>query len=118
MSNKYPVFYDEQWIAQFALAAFVALGIVLVDKRVFCRFLCPIGMTLRVTSAIPFPKKYRVRAANGGCIECGKCNRECPMGVKPMEEIGQYGKVKNPNCIRCMACVSACPKDVLDFKSD
>lgn len=116
--EKYGVFADEQWVALFLLAALVALGIVTVEKRVFCKYLCPVGMVLRFTSAIPFPKKYKVRATGEQCIQCGKCNKECMMGLKPMEEIDKYGVVKDPNCINCLACVSTCPKNVLDFKSD
>lgn len=116
--EKYSVFAGEQWVAQFALAAFVAVGIMFVEKRVFCKYLCPIGMTLRVTSAIPFPKKYKVRATENQCVQCGKCDRECMMGLKPMEDINKYGVVKDPNCINCLACVGTCPKNALDFKTE
>ncbi|HEX3046317.1 MAG TPA: 4Fe-4S binding protein [Bacillota bacterium] len=113
--DKYSVFYDEKWIIQIAFAAVIAFAIGTGEKRIFCKYLCPIGMLLRLFSAIPFPKKYKVRAAGEKCTKCGKCNKECFMGINPMEEINQHGYVKDPNCINCLVCVSKCPKKVLDF---
>lgn len=66
-------------------------------------------------SAIPFPYKFKVRATNEKCIKCGKCNKECLMELKPMEEINDHGVVKSPNCINCLVCVSTCPKNAIDF---
>ncbi|HEX9059875.1 MAG TPA: 4Fe-4S binding protein [Clostridia bacterium] len=115
--DKYSVFHDENWVVQIALAAVIALSIGLIEKRVFCRYLCPVGMVLRLTSSIPFPKKFKVRATGSKCSQCGICNRECLMGLNPMEEINKYGVVTDPNCINCLACVSKCPKDAIDFKT-
>lgn len=116
--EKYGVLAGESWIAQLGLAALVAFGIAFVEKRFFCKYLCPIGMVLRLISAIPFPHKYKVRAANQSCNQCGRCNRECMMGIKPMEDINLHGVVKDPNCINCLACVAKCPNNVLDFTTE
>ncbi len=93
----------------------VAVGVLTGTKRMFCRYLCPVGLILRFTSAIPFPAKYRVRSTGEICIKCGKCDKECFMGLNPMEEISKEGVVKNPNCINCLACVSTCPRNVIGF---
>lgn len=114
--DKYSVFYDENWIVQIGLILIIALSISLVEKRVFCKYLCPVGMVLRLTSAIPFPVKFKVRSNGVKCSKCGRCNRECLMGLSPMDEINQYGMIKNPNCINCLACVSNCPKAAIDFR--
>lgn len=111
--DKYEVFYDMQW-GLAVIAALVAFGILMGEKRIFCKYLCPIGLSLRFISAIPFPVKYKVRAT-GDCSKCGRCNKECFMGINPMEEIKEHGVVKDPNCINCLACVSKCPKNALDF---
>jgi polyferredoxin len=113
--DKYSVFYDEKWIIQGIFAAVIAFAIGAGEKRIFCKFLCPIGMTLRLISSIPFPKKLKVRATSEKCSQCGRCNKECFMGIKPMDDINQYGFVKDPNCIHCLVCVSKCPKNALDF---
>jgi len=100
------------------IAILVAIGVLTGTKRMFCRYLCPVGLVLRFMSAIPFPYKFKVRATNEKCIKCGKCNKECLMDLKPMEEINDYGVVKNPNCINCLVCVSTCPKNAIDFTTN
>jgi polyferredoxin len=114
--DKYEVFYDMQFgLAVIAILA--AIGVLAGEKRFFCRYLCPVGLSLRFLSAIPFPVKYKVAAVGEGCAKCGKCDRECFMAQKPMEEINDHQVVSSPDCINCLACVSACPKNVLDFKN-
>lgn len=115
--DKYELFSANELPAQIALATFIAFCIAFVEKRVFCKYLCPIGMLLRLTSAIPFPKKFKVRATSEKCIQCGKCNKECLMGIDPMGEINRHQEVKDPNCINCLQCVASCPKNAIDFSS-
>jgi polyferredoxin len=88
---------------------------VAVERRFFCRYICPYGLLLRFLSAIPFSKRRRVRLAGEQCIECGQCNKSCPMGLDPMKEIQEYGMIKSPECINCLRCVAECPKKALDF---
>lgn len=119
--DKYDVFYDMPvgilpLLALFA--AVVAFVVAFIEKRFFCKYLCPVGLLLRFMSAIPFAKRYKVRATSEKCIKCGKCNKECLMGITPMEEINEHGVVKDPNCINCLACVSVCPKNAIDFTNN
>jgi NAD-dependent dihydropyrimidine dehydrogenase PreA subunit len=37
------------------------------------------------------------------------------MGLDPMKEINEHGRVVDPNCINCLQCVARCPKDAVDF---
>ncbi len=115
--DKYDVFHGAHWISQITFVTMIAFTIAALEKRVFCKYLCPIGMILRLLSAIPFPKKYKVRATGEKCVKCGECNKECMMGLNPMEEINANGLVKNPNCINCLVCISECPQNAIDFKS-
>jgi polyferredoxin len=91
---------------------------LLVEKRFFCKYLCPYGLLLRFSSLIPFSKRYKIKATEAQCTECTKCNKECLMDIKPMEEIVKYGEIKNPECINCLQCVTSCPKTVLDFTNN
>jgi len=50
------------------IAILVAIGVLTGTKRMFCRYLCPVGLVLRFMSAIPFPYKFKVRATNEKCI--------------------------------------------------
>lgn len=115
--QKFGILDNEPWASVIPLAILIAITIGMVEKRVFCKYLCPIGLLLRFVSAIPFPKKYKVRATDEKCSKCGKCNKECLMGIKPMDEINQYGLVRDSNCINCLVCVSVCPKNAIDFKN-
>ena len=48
------------------------------------------------------------------CVSCGKCNRECPMGIN-VSELIKDGQIKNAECIQCGACIDGCPKKVLSY---
>ena len=88
---------------------------VVVEKRIFCKYLCPVGLLLRFTSAIPSPLRYKVRATETPCTECQRCNKACLMGLEPMKDITTFGEVRSPDCINCLECVSKCPKGAIDF---
>ena len=106
------------WSFLIFIMILVATGVLTGTKRMFCRYLCPVGLILRFMSTIPFPVKYKVRSTGETCMKCGKCNKECFMGLNPMEEIIKEGVVKNPECINCLACVSTCPENVIDFTAN
>ena len=48
-------------------------------------------------------------SVSGGCIGCGICARECPVGAIPMTN---YRMTDSQKCISCMHCVQVCPKHV------
>lgn len=93
-----------------------AIGVA-IESRFYCRYLCPYGLLLRFLSAIPFTKRFKVRASGAKCSQCGKCNKNCPMELDPMDEINKHGEIKSPDCISCLQCVASCPKDALDFSN-
>jgi polyferredoxin len=103
------------WADELILAALIAVGIVFVERRVFCKYLCPIGFLLRITASLPFPVKYRVGRTGYRCVERGLCDKACLMDLKPQQELSEHGYVKNGNCINCMACVSKCPTHAIDL---
>jgi len=117
--DKYGVLDEYASVAGVLLVVFgFGLGAlaVAVEKRFFCRYICPYGLFLRFLSAIPFSKRRRVRLAGERCIECGQCNKACPMGIEPMAEIRDHGAVTSPECINCLRCVAECPAQALDFR--
>ena len=79
------------------------LGSVVYD-RFFCKYLCPAGA---LYGAVGKASPYAVRVDENTCIQCGKCNRACPMNVDVMN--AKNGRVTSMECINCNECVAACP---------
>jgi len=70
--------------------------------RPFCNYFCPDSIRYNLTS---FLRVASVRRDKHKCVDCGKCDRACPMQI----EVSACGKLRNANCINCMQCVSECP---------
>lgn len=79
------------------------LGSVVYD-RFFCKYLCPAGALYGAVGKI---SPYAVRVDENTCIQCGKCNRACPMNVDVMN--AKNGRVTSMECINCNECVAVCP---------
>jgi ferredoxin-type protein NapH len=77
---------------------------VVIAPRAWCSF-CPMGTMQRVVGR----GKYQLKVDREKCIECGKCQKVCPMQL-PVNEI-----FEKPDCIKCARCVEACPKNALNF---
>ncbi len=98
---------------QMTLAGVVTLAILflgtLLTERIWCRYLCPYGALMNILQYvfgfIGFKRKMVLRNMEV-CIDCGACNRMCPMNI----EIKDVELVKNPNCIHCQICIDRCPK--------
>ena len=86
----------------------LVLGVVLVAAvlipRPFCRYLCPLGALYGLFNRLSF---YRLRVDKGRCVDCGRCDRVCPMAVS-------VRRVPNSaECIRCGACKRVCPAEAI-----
>ena len=77
---------------------------VIIAPRAWCSF-CPMGTLQRILGG----SKYQLKVDRDLCIECGKCQKVCPMQL-PVNEIMQL-----PDCIKCGRCVEVCPKEALSF---
>lgn len=77
---------------------------VVIAPRAWCTF-CPMGTMQRTLGG----SRYQLKVDRELCIECGKCQKVCPMQL-PVIEI-----LDKPDCIKCARCVDACPKDALRF---
>ncbi len=79
-------------------------------NRNYCRYLCPWGALYGAVGRLGFFKIVMDREA---CIECGRCEKECDMGV-PIMALGRArGEINVPDCVGCGRCVQACAKGAL-----
>lgn len=55
-------------------------GLSFIQKRFWCKFLCPVGAILALTDRISFLK---VRLPADTCLRCGRCEKVCSMDIAP-----------------------------------
>jgi MauM/NapG family ferredoxin protein len=85
------------------------LTLSILQRRFWCRNLCPLGALLGLLSK---PLSFLRRTVSDKCIKCGKCQRECGLNAIP-EDPKQYWQQE---CTECMTCVNACPVNAINFK--
>lgn len=80
------------------------LGWMVVTRRPFCRYLCPLGAIYALLNPIGL---FRVSVDPGECGGCGQCKKACPVEIDPPTQINSM------ECIHCLECVRACPSGAL-----
>ena len=68
----------------------------------WCRFLCPYGALLGLTS---WMSPLRIRRNSETCIDCAKCVKACPAAL-PVDKLIQ---IRSVECTGCLECVAVCP---------
>jgi polyferredoxin len=79
----------------------VLLAIIFKKKRAFCKILCPVSLVMKLQTRISLIK---IRPSKSKCIECGKCNKICPMDVDVKNFIMNGQKILSSECILCGEC--------------
>lgn len=108
--------YD--YVIYYGVIFLVLIPTVLFGKRIFCHYFCwmapfmILGATMR--NFLHLPGLHITVKNPNACVSCGKCNKECPMGIKVSEMISK-GQIKSMECIQCGACIDGCPKKVLSY---
>jgi len=84
----------------------IVLGVLVVVsilvQNFWCRYLCPYGALLGLTSLL---SPVRIRRSETACIDCAKCAKECPSGL-PVDKLIS---IRSAECTGCMECVAVCP---------
>lgn len=96
------------------LAAIVLLE-AFVERRVWCRSLCPLGGFYQ---ALGRAGLANVGIRHDACISCGKCQKACladPAVLQPALSGGDV-IVRAGDCMACGACVDACPTAALSMR--
>lgn len=86
---------------------FVVLGLNLLEKRFWCKYLCPLGALLGLFSRFSLLR----RAVSEDCTECGACGRACQGNASP-DHKGQW---KDSECLYCWNCDDVCPQNAVSF---
>lgn len=89
------------------LLFFTILGLNLLEKRFWCKYLCPLGALLGLFSRYAFLQ----RSVSEGCNSCGACDSYCQGGASP----DQKEKWHNMECLACMNCDDLCPQNAVHF---
>jgi polyferredoxin len=88
----------------------VVLGVFVLAsvfvQNFWCRFLCPYGALLGLTSWL---SPTRIRRNTETCIDCAKCAKACPSAL-PVDKLLQ---VRSVECTGCLECVAVCPRKML-----
>lgn len=99
----------EQRYYQLTLVSSLLLGMIFLaermQKRFFCRNICPLGALLGLFSRIGFMK---IRGGDTDCGKCRICAQTCRMGA-----IGETRKIDPASCTLCMDCMVTCPRQII-----
>jgi len=111
LHSPYGLIADVKMLNFFRFMGGTALGVIgfllaasLFIPNFWCRFLCPYGALLGLTSLF---SPVRVRRNPPACIDCAKCARACP-ALLPVDRLLS---VKSSECTGCMLCVAVCPAE-------
>ncbi len=90
--------------SRLAITFLAALFLVSLFWRNFwCRYLCPYGALLGLIATL---SPMSVRRDPASCIDCKKCEINCPGSIKLTDK----QIIRTPECIGCLECVATCPQ--------
>jgi polyferredoxin len=88
--------------------AAIVLGLLIIAsiliQNFWCRYLCPYGALLGITSLF---SPLRIRRTESACIDCAKCAKACPSNL-PVDKLIS---IKSAECTGCLECVAVCPAE-------
>ena len=79
------------------------LGLPLLIKNGWCRYLCPYGALLGALSLLSPLKIHRNESA---CTHCGRCAKACPASLA----VDKKSTLFSDECTGCLTCVETCPE--------
>lgn len=114
LNDLYPVFRDNLMaffqptytLGLFTLLVFLAILVLeRVERRFWCKNLCPLGALLGLCSR----RALLVRQPGRLCSDCQQCVTDCRMNAVGEKEL------KGSECIECLDCGDYCPQQRVRF---
>jgi len=109
MRSPYGIIADVKMLNFFrtlGMVGAIVIGVLVVAsllvQNFWCRYLCPYGALLGLTS---FFSPMRIRRNESACIDCAKCAKACPSSL-PVDKLIT---IKSAECTGCLECVAVCP---------
>jgi ferredoxin len=109
MNSPYGVIADVKMLNFFrhmgeagAITLAVLVVASLLVQNFWCRYLCPYGALLGITSLF---SPARIRRNPETCIDCAKCAQACPSAL-PVDKLVT---IRSAECTGCLECVAVCP---------
>jgi polyferredoxin len=98
--KMYMFFAHISTVSIIVIGALIILSVLY--KNFWCRYACPYGALLGITSLV---SPLKIRRVDETCIDCGKCADACPSDL-PVDRLDVVNSVE---CTACYSCVEACP---------
>lgn len=95
------------WFSLRFIILFLFLILMVLSSRPFCRIMCPLGAAYGLTAKIALTG---FKVDKNTCVNCGLCDKVCPVGLDVRKEIGGM------ECIACGDCIRKCPKNSISRK--
>ncbi len=82
-------------------------------KRLWCKYICPVGNLYGLVMNKYSPLSIRI-AKPSECVYCNLCSMVCPMNIDIVAYIKRGERVlRDHRCFHCGRCVEVCPRHVL-----
>lgn len=116
MASEYGILADVKMLNFFrymGLPTAITLGVLFIGSifipNLWCRYLCPYGALMGLTSLF---SPYKIRRDTQACVDCGKCARVCPSCLPVDVKL----QIRSVECTACQSCIDICPaQDALQF---
>ncbi|HEX9117087.1 MAG TPA: 4Fe-4S dicluster domain-containing protein, partial [Anaerolineae bacterium] len=90
------------------LPLLIVLGLNLIERRFWCRYLCPLGALVGLGSKVAWINR---RVDKLSCVDCGDCTNACGMGAIKLADASH----DPAECVVCLDCGAVCRKEAISF---